>query len=330
MVMQALKIAIFFLTILCVAPQAEAQEESAPPARTLTYLDAVILGLVEGVTEFLPVSSTGHLVLVNHFLGLHIDDPAAEPGNLLHAGDDAAISEPETMSVKAAADAYAIVIQIGAIAAVLIICWRRVWSIMMGLVGKDQQGKLLARNLVVAFLPAVALGLLLEAWIDRYLFHTWPVIVALFAGGLLILAVEGWRQRRKAGNDPGPDLHELTLRQSLVIGLMQCVAMWPGTSRSMMTIVGGYLAGLSPLRAAEFSFLLGLITLSAASIYKGWKAGPELLAVFSLGPLLVGMVVAALSAGLAVKWMVGYLGRNGLGVFAWYRMGLALTILWII
>jgi undecaprenyl-diphosphatase len=179
-------------------------------------------------------------------------------------------------------------------------------------------------------MPAVVIGLLLETWIDRYLFNTWPVIAALFAGGLLILAVERWRKRKRENDEPGPDLHELTLVQSLMIGLLQCVAMWPGTSRSMTTIIGGYLAGLSPLRSAEFSFLLGLITLSAASVYKGLKAGPALFEVFALGPLLLGVAVAAVSAALAVKWMVAYLGRHGLGIFAWYRMGLALMILWMI
>jgi undecaprenyl-diphosphatase len=318
------------LLLVACAASASAQGEPPVPPRAMTYTDAIILGVVEGVTEFLPISSTGHLVLANHFLGLNEETPTASASSRLQAEDGAGNPEPEQMTIKAAADAYAIVIQIGAIAAVLIICWRRVRAIAMGLLGKDRQGLLLARNLVAAFLPAVGIGLLLEAWIDRYLFNTWPVIAALFAGGLLILGVEGWRRRRQGSDDPGPDLHELTLVQSFMIGLLQCVAMWPGTSRSMMTIIGGYLAGLSPLRAAEFSFLLGLITLSAASVYKGLKTGPALLDVFALGPLLVGVAVAFISAAIAVKWMIGYLGRHGLGIFAWYRMGLALVILWMI
>jgi undecaprenyl-diphosphatase len=294
--------------------------------RGLGYGDAVILGLVEGVTEFLPVSSTGHLVLVNHLLGLNSQAPAHDrQGNPLPAPDAG-----PPLSVKALADAYAIVIQIGAIAAVLIIYWARVRSMMLGVLGKDRAGLLLARNLLAAFLPAVVIGLLLEDWIDRHLFDSLAVVVALFAGGLLMLAVEAWRRRRGAVLDEGPDLHEISLRQSLLVGLLQCVAMWPGTSRSMMTIVGGYVIGLSPRRAAELSFLLGLITLSAAAVYKGLKGGAPMVAAFGLGPLLVGGLVAALSAAVAVKWMVGYLSRHGLAVFAWYRMGLALVVLWVL
>jgi undecaprenyl-diphosphatase len=316
---------VLLLLLACV-PSALAGDGTAP-ARTLTNGDAVILGVVEGVTEFLPISSTGHLILADHFLGLDEETPIASAHDSGHAEGD---SGPKPVTVKQAADAYIIVIQIGAIAAVLIICWARVWSILMGLLGKDRKGLLLARNLIVAFLPAVVIGLLLEKWIDRYLFNTWPVIAALFAGGLLILAAEGWRRRRQKSDDAGPDLHELTVSQSLIIGLLQCVAMWPGTSRSMMTIVGGYLAGLSPVRAAEFSFLLGLITLGAASFYKGLEAGPALLHFFAPGPLLLGLAVATVSAAIAVKWMVGYLGRHGLGVFAWYRMALALVLLWLL
>ncbi len=324
-----LAIAFLMFTGGALHAQAPAESASPPPQRTITYLDAVILGIVEGVTEFLPISSTGHLILANHFLGLNATDAVPVPESAVYAGEVAA-SGAAPMSVKAAADAYAIVIQIGAIAAVLIIFWSRIRSVARGLVGRDANGLLLARNLAAGFLPAVVLGLLLESWIDRHLFESWPVIVALFAGGLLILAVEAWRKRRPGAEPAGPDLHELSLRQSLMIGLLQCVAMWPGTSRSMMTIVGGYLAGLSPRRAAEFSFLLGLITLSAASLYKGLKTGPAMLEVFSLGPLLVGVFMAAVSAAIAVKWMIDYLGRHGLGIFAWYRMGLALAVLWFI
>jgi undecaprenyl-diphosphatase len=321
---------LLLFSLLLAPPTVLAQPEGVESTRSLTYFDALVLGVVEGVTEFLPVSSTGHLVLVNQWLGLNSAAPALDrQGQLIYPVARGDGLPPEPLTIKALADGYAIVIQIGAIAAVLLIYWERVVTMLLGVLGRSREGLLLARNLFVAFSPAVVVGLLLEDWIDRHLFHSLAVVAALFAGGLLILAVEAWR-RKKRVVDEGPDLHQLSVKQCFTVGLLQCVAMWPGTSRSMMTIIGGYLAGLSPLRAAEFSFLLGLITLSAASIYKGLKAGPELLAVFSLGPLVLGGVVAALSAALAVKWMVSYLGRNGLGVFAWYRMGLALTLLWII
>ena len=127
--------------------------------------------------------------------------------------------------------------------------------------------------------------------------------------------------------ETGPDLHELSVRQSLTIGFCQCAALWPGTSRSMMTIVGGYLAGLSPVRATEFSFLLGLITLTAASAYKGLKHGPQLVAAFAPSNMLLGMAVATVVAFASVKWMVGWVSKRGIAVFAWYRFALAFVVL---
>src|SRR5690606_16000015 len=154
----------------------------------------------------------------------------------------------------------------------------------------------------------VVLGLLLEDWIDAVLFGVKPVLIALVAGAVLILIVENIRRRRLArtpnlvnSTTYGPDLHDLSLVQSLVIGLLQCVAMWPGTSRSMMTIIGGYVVGLNPVRAAEFSFLLGLITLSAASFYKTLTVGPAMAQTLPAGPVIFGLFAAGFSAALAVR-----------------------------
>jgi len=325
-----------------------AQEEAAvEPAdqRELNYADAFVLGVVEGITEYLPISSTGHLILANRLLGLDLEEQVYVDGKPLFSADlDAVTGEPEPYTLKDSADAYAIIIQGGAILAVLILYWRRVWGAasgtvfsILGLLGKElgdpvanRQGLLLTRNLVAAFMPAAVLGLLLEDLIDSYLFGPAPVIVALVAGSFLMFAVEAWR-RKQRGDSPtteeGPDLHELSVGRSVAIGFLQCVAMWPGTSRSMMTIVGGYLVGLSPRRAAEFSFLLGLITLTAAS---GWKfvkpyltGGPTLLESMDIGPVLFGIAVATVAAALAVKWLVNWLTRHGLTLFAWYRLGLA-------
>ncbi|MFW6354862.1 MAG: undecaprenyl-diphosphate phosphatase, partial [Verrucomicrobiota bacterium] len=149
----------------------------------------------------------------------------------------------------------------------------------------------------------------------------------LAAGGVLMWAVERWRRRTQTPVlGEGVDLPEMALSQCLMIGLLQCVAMWPGTSRSMMTIVGGYLVGLSPRRAAEFSFLLGLITLSAAASYKTIKDGREMLQVLELGPVLFGTLVAFIAAALAIKWLIAFLSRHGLGLFAGYRLILALLV----
>ncbi len=309
----------------------EAPATPAPvPARNLTYLDGLILGVVEGVTEYLPISSTGHLILTNYLLGLDAPTPLLDRNGAFIPGKeiDPLTGLPKPFTLGEAANAYSIIIQGGAIIAVVILYWKRLWGIVLGILGKNKNGLLLLRNLMTGFLPAAVLGLLLDDFIESMLFGVWPVIVALVAGAFLMLLVERWRKNRHAPDAPesGPDLHELSLKQSLLIGLLQCVAMWPGTSRSMMTIVGGYLVGLSPARAAEFSFLLGLVTLSAAAGYKTLSLGPQMLAALDLGPVIFGIVVATVAAALAVKWLVSYLTRHGLALFAWYRLALAAVV----
>lgn len=303
------------------APESQQAEPPPPPQRHLGYLDALVLGVVEGVTEYLPVSSTGHLLIANNLLELDSEAPML--------GDDGApLLTPDgtPVTLKAAADAYAIIIQAGAIAAVLLIYWRRVLSVIMGFLGRDRHGLLLGRNLIAAFLPAAVLGLLFDDWIEAHLFGVGPVLVALFAGAILMLWVERWRRRSTHADHVGRELHSLTVFESILIGLMQSVAMWPGTSRSMMTIVGGYVVGLSPRRAAEFSFLLGLITLTAASGYTLLKSHESLAVALDMGPALLGIFVATITAALSVKWLVNYLSKHGLALFAWYRIALAIVL----
>ena len=318
---------LLVLTILLTSPLAANDGEPLLPEtdnvpESLGMLDAVILGLVEGITEYLPISSTGHLILTNALLGLDSTDPLLdEQGELILAPD----GQPVTL--KAAADAYAIVIQAGAILAVIILYWSRIWQIILGVLGLSPIGRRLARNLITAFLPAVVLGLLLDGWIESKLFAPLPIAIALGCGGVLMLAVEAWRKHQLPDTDNIIELHSLTIGQSLFIGFMQCIAMWPGTSRSMMTIVAGYMTGLSPAKAAEFSFLLGLVTLSAAAGYKAVSSGPELFLAIEIGPMLLGILVAFISAALAIKWLVSYLTRHGLALFAWYRFALAALVI---
>ena len=288
--------------------------------------EAILLGLIEGITEFLPISSTGHLILANHFLGLTQSEASLPSRN--HENPHPRV-DPTSMSE--ALDAYIIVIQFGAIIAVALLYRTNIRSIILGLLGRDQEGLFLARNLALAFFPAASIGLAFHAVISSYLFNIPSVILALFLGGMLMLWVENWRKRRIQPNQSespssGPVLHQLSPRQSLLIGFFQCVALWPGISRSMITIVGGYAVGLSPSRAAEFSFLLGLPTLSAAALYKILKSGPEMYGTLGWTPVLLGMGVAALSAAIAVKWMVSYLTSHGLAFFACYRIALALSL----
>ncbi len=296
----------------------------------LDYLDAALLGLIEGITEYLPISSTGHLILTNRLLGLDGDQAMTDrEGKVITVTDElSGLSRPYTTGE--AAYAYVIVIQAGAIVAVLILYWRSILDIILGCLGQSTTGRRLALNLIVAFLPAAVFGLLLDDWIESTLGNnTNAVAGALIIGAVIMLLVERRRKRGHLGRiapDEGPALHELSLRQSVTIGCIQCFAMWPGTSRSMATIVGGYVMGLSPKRAAEFSFLLGLITLTAASGYKFVSDGREMIAALDVGPVLTGCLVAFISAALAVKWLVGYLSRHGLALFAWYRIGLAIAV----
>ena len=265
---------------------------------------ALILGLVEGLTEYLPVSSTGHLLLAQRLMGI---------------------------DSSTASDAFAICIQAGAILAVLGIYRQRVAQMVMGAVGRNEAGQRLLINLLSALVPAAVLGLLLEKPIKKYLFGgdewgLWPVVAAWFAGGMAILVVSLARRRRGTSPTTGFDLEHLTVRMALIVGLAQCIAMWPGVSRSLITIVGGVLVGLSLPAAVELSFLLGVITLTAATAYDALKHGPEMLATYGATPLLIGFGAAWLSAVLAVKWMVGYLKSHGMEIFGWYRVALAFVV----
>ncbi|MGC6423837.1 MAG: undecaprenyl-diphosphate phosphatase [Lentimonas sp.] len=325
-------LSVYGIGVLSLFSPAYTQEPANTAPKQITYTDAVVLGVVEGITEYLPVSSTGHLILTNHVLHLNDGTPLPDKdGKLVMIENDDGTEVPFTLAN--AADAYAIIIQFGAILAVVVVYWRRILSIVLGIFGKDPNGLMLLRNLIVAFLPAAVLGLLLDDFIESKLFGIYPVITALVAGGILMLFVARWHKKKHAGESTEqetancPDLHELSIPQCLTVGFLQCVAMWPGTSRSMMTIVGGYFIGLSPVRAAEFSFLLGLVTLSAASAYKTLSVGPLIVQTIPLGPILLGILVATVSAALAVTWLVGFLNKHGLAPFGWYRIGLALLVL---
>lgn len=270
----------------------------------MSWWQAIILGIVEGLTEYLPVSSTGHLILAQRAMGIEGE----------------------------AANAYAICIQAGAIVAVLGLYRAYVVQAFAGFGGKlgigrgDEDGWRLTRNLVVAFVPAAVLGLLFDDAIEAYLFGLWPIVAAWFVGGVGILLTVWWKRRKSGGEASGRTLHELTWQMAFVIGCVQCIAMWPGTSRSLVTIVGGMLCGLSLVAAVEFSFLLGVITLLAATAYKALDAGPVMVEAYGWGPLIVGSIAAWGSAVVAVRWMVSYLKRRGMAIFGYYRVALAVLV----
>jgi len=275
----------------------------------LTYTDALILGIVEGLTEYLPVSSTGHLILADRLLNKD--------------------SENTTAKHQEARDAYLIVIQGGAILAVIIIYWKNLLQILLGLLGRNPAGFSLGLKVLVAFLPAAVFGFLLNDWIEARLFNPTAVAVALIVGAVVMIIVENRRRNHSSPDrekDSFDEISKMSYRGALSVGFLQCLAMWPGMSRSMVTIVGGYLIGLSAKAAAEFSFLLGLLTLSAASAYSVLKSWDQLTTELEGGPVILGLVVATFVAMAAVKWFVGFLSRNGLGIFAYYRILLAIVI----
>jgi undecaprenyl-diphosphatase len=316
-----------FLCLAVVGPVARGAAEP-PPVTELRVRDALILGTVEGVTEYLPVSSTGHLIIATNLLGLESKAPLAG-----RSGQPLWYRKPSPkhpagvpLTTALAADTYTIVIQFGAIAAVAVLYWRQFLAMLNGLRGYDPAGRRLLRNLLIAFVPSALAGLALAGWIGAHLFSVGTVIAAQVVGALFILWAERYRRRRPAASPAPAGGAEITPRQALNIGLLQCAALWPGTSRSMMTMVGGYLAGLDPRRSAEFSFLLGFVTLSAATAYKSYLSGAAMIEVFGWPHVLLGCLVAAVTAGLAVRFLVNWLSRHGMEAFAYYRLALAATL----
>lgn len=266
----------------------------AAATKGLTAADAIVLGVVEGITEFLPLSSTGHLMVTERLLGIG------------RSGVD-----------KAAADAYAICIQAGAILAVLVLYRDRIRSMVRGAAGHDWVGRHLLAVLAAAFLPAAAVGLAFDGTIEKHLFGVGPVVAAWAIGGLAILLLAP-----RLGGGRGA-LENLTIRQGLIIGGAQALALWPGVSRSLVTILAALAVGLALPAAIEFSFLLGLVTLGAATGYKALQDGTLIVDQFGLVAPVVGLVVAFASAVIAVRWMIGYLNRHDLRVFAGYRLAMS-------
>ncbi len=258
----------------------------------MTILQAIILGIVEGITEYLPVSSTGHLIITQYFLGL---------------------AESDAMK------AFSVCIQGGAILAVAGLYFKRVKQMCMGLLGKDAAGLKLVINIFIAFCPAVVIGLIFGDLIKGYLFNAQTVATTWIIGGIIILLFTAYR-KRKGLDDKGVDLEELSPKQALGVGLLQCLAMCPGVSRSLSTMLGGIVVGLSLKAAIEFSFLLGLVTLSAATAYDALKYGNLMVQEIGMPAIAAGTIAGWLSAIIAVRWLVSYLQKHSLNIFGWYRI----------
>lgn len=262
---------------------------------------ALVLGVVEGLTEFVPVSSTGHLILVQHILGLR--GPAVS--------------------------AYAVVIQLGALLAAVYYYRRTLLATAQGLLQKEPAAQRLFINLCLGSLPLLALGYLLGKRIKTRLFAPAPVAAAILIGGVVMLALELFQRRRqRSGARLIEDPAELSPSQALLVGLVHTLSLWPGTSRSFASITGGQLAGLSTRAAADFAFLLALPTLGAATVYELLKEGHAIAATCGGAQLAVGLFISFVVGLLVIAAFLRYLRRFGLWAFAGYRIALGLLLLW--
>ena len=261
-----------------------------------SLLAAILLGIVEGLTEFLPISSTGHLIVAGSLLG--------------YVGPKAKVFE--------------IAIQSGAMLAVLVEYRERFLHAIVGC-ASDPKARRFVANLVIAFLPAALLGLVVGSVIKSSLFHPVPVAIAFIVGAFVILWVER-RQRTNPASVRVAEVDQMSAMDALKVGIAQTFALIPGTSRSGATIIGGMLFGLSRKVATEFSFFLAVPTLVAAGVYSLWKERSAL-SVADLPMFAVGFIVSFVSAWLCIRWLIRYVSRNDFVPFAWYRIAFGAIVL---
>ena len=254
---------------------------------------AAVMGVVEGLTEFLPISSTGHLILAGALLGF--DDDKAK--------------------------VFDIAIQTGAIFAVIWVYWQKITDTVKAL-PYQLEAQRFVLNVFIGFLPAVVLGLLFGKLIKEHLFTPWVVATTFIVGGFIIL----WAERRPPSSVRIRAVEDMRGRDALMVGLVQCLAMIPGTSRSGATIIGGMLLGLSRKAATDFSFFLAIPTLIGAGVYSLYKER-ALLSVDDIPMFATGLVVSFISAWICVRWLLKYIASHSFEVFAWYRIAFGLVVL---
>lgn len=263
-------------------------------------LTAIVLGIVEGMAEFLPISSTGHLILATEMFGY----------------------DPHQWKV------FNVVIQLGAVFAVVVQYWRTFWAVGTGLLTWQPMSVRFVRNILLGFLPAAVLGLLLKDYIDVMLGSPMVVAWALIIGGIAILVIE-----KIAKPGPPSGIAELPARQALGVGCMQCLAMIPGVSRSGATIMGALAMGIERRTAAEFSFFLAVPTMIGAASLQMWDSRDALMA--GTGPvgwseIAIGFVVAFLVALMVIRLFVSFVSKSGFAPFAWYRIAAGILAIWLL
>ncbi|MFT5871925.1 MAG: undecaprenyl-diphosphatase [Clostridium sp.] len=262
----------------------------------ILVLKAIIIAIVEGITEFIPISSTGHMIIV---------------GNIINFKGEFA-------------NQFEVVIQLGAILAIIVLYWNKIWGSVVAFFQAKPSGIKFWTNIIVAVIPAAVFGLLLNDKIDEYLFNPGTVALALVVGGILMIIIEGkFRNKYTTKN-----IEQISIKQAFKIGCFQCFALWPGMSRSASTIMGGWICGVSTVAATEFSFFLAIPTMVGATALTLFKSGMN----FSTGEiitLVIGFVAAFLVALVVVEKFVSYLKKKPMKVFAIYRIivGVALLLL---
>jgi undecaprenyl-diphosphatase len=289
---------------------------SAPTASAVLHApQAIVLGAVEGITEFLPISSTGHLIITERLLGL--------------GGTKASL---------VTLDSYAVIIQGGAILAVAWLYWRRLWTSFAALAGSlrlpgfrrrpvSPADRRVAVAILVAVAPAGLIGFVAGDAVQHRLFSPVPIALAWIAGGAALLAVAGWLHGRgSAGDDGGFGLDRLTWQAALIVGLAQALALWPGVSRSLVTIVAGCLVGLTLSAAVELSFLVGFVVLLAASGLEILKHGNDIISAYGWVNPLLGLAVAFVCAVVSIRWLLRIISGRSLAGFGWYRLGAAAVV----
>lgn len=272
-------------------------------SETLSKEQAIALGVVQGATEFLPVSSTGHMILVNEIF----------------------FKDTYQAEQKAQVDNYMVCIQLGTILTLLLFYRKYVLRIFKGWLGRDKLGFRLGLNVGVAFIPAGLLGFFCDGFIQENFYTRNFIATALWVGGLMILLLEIYRKHHPARMD---DVYQLTVHSAFIIGLFQIIALWPGFSRSLATIMGGIIVGFNLVQAINFSFLLGLLTSSIASGYKFLKGGTDFLNAIPWDTGLLGVLVAFMVGMSTIAVFLRYIKGNGLKIFGWYRIfiGILLSI----
>ena len=260
-------------------------------------LTIILLGIVEGLTEFIPVSSTGHLVLAAELLGFESE----------------------------AAGTFEIVIQLGAILAVIVLYWRRFFDVGMGLTRGDSGALLFTRNVFLGFLPSMVIGFVVYDYVKAMLESPILVAVALIVGGFAILAIERLVKRPRFDS-----VEAMSWKAALGVGLIQCLSMIPGVSRSGATIIGALSLGVERRTAAEYSFFLAVPTMLAASSYDLLRSGADL-GEGAWGTIAVGFVVSFIVALVVIKWFIAIVSRIGFAPFAWYRIVVgSLALVWLL